>query len=117
MELIMVELDKLFQDILNFLGDSTIENGIDMIDNLAELVIKQLQDEEYQASKYRNDRNETIHYFDTILNFKKTGLSLSMDHLLQYTNLSKKRIYPYPNYSGIVISIPKRLSELSVYNV
>ncbi len=112
MELMSVELDMLFQEILTFLDDSTIEISIGMIKNLAEIVIEQLHNEKYHASKYRNDRNETIHYFDTILNFDKTGLSLSKEHLLQFTNLSKKRIYPYPNYSGIVISIPAKLSDL-----
>ncbi len=107
-----VELDVLFQEILNFLDDSTVETGVSMIKKLAELAIEQLQNAEYNASKYKNDRNETIHYFDTILNFEKTGLSLSMKHLMQFTNLSKKRIYPYPNYSGIVISIPENLSDL-----
>ena len=92
MELISIELDKLFQEILNFLNGSTIENGVNMIDKLAMYVMKQLEDDKYQASKYRNDRNETIHYFNTFKNFKNTGLSFSMDHLVQHTNLSKKRI-------------------------
>ena len=115
MELISVEIDSLFQEILHFLDNSTIDNSVAMIDKLAEYVMKQLEADKYQASKYRNDKNETIHYFNTIRNFKNTGLSFSMDHLVQHTNLSKKRIYPYPNYSGIVISIPEKLSDLSDY--
>jgi hypothetical protein len=114
MEMISVELDVLFQEILHFLDNSAIDRSVDMIDKLAECVMKQLEDNKYQASKYRNDRNETIHYFKTIKNFKNTGLSFSKDHLVQHTNLSKKRIYPYPNYSGIVISIPEDLSDYNL---
>ncbi|MCH8907658.1 MAG: hypothetical protein IH840_11255 [Candidatus Heimdallarchaeota archaeon] len=62
---------------------------------------------DYTAGKYRQDRNEIQGFFEAIEKFAKTGLPLSLEHLNAIIDDYKKRILPYPHYSGIKVDIPE----------
>ncbi|MCE7734694.1 MAG: hypothetical protein GPJ54_07450 [Candidatus Heimdallarchaeota archaeon] len=77
---------------------------------LGHIVKKQLQ--KYNEGNYRTDRNEITGFFDAIEKFSITQLPITLDHFQSLINDYKKRIHPYPHYSGIVVSVPENLANL-----
>lgn len=78
---------------------------------LGKIVKEQLQ--KYTEGNYRNDRNEISGFFDAIEKFAITQLPITLDHFQSLINDYKKRIHPYPHYSGIVVLVPANLDNLN----
>lgn len=81
---------------------------------LGKIITKQLQT--YTEGNYRTDRNEIIGFFDAIEKFSITQLPITLDHFQSLINDYKRRIHPYPHYSGIVVLVPVNLDNLNHLN-
>lgn len=81
---------------------------------LSSIVKKQL--EKYNEGNYRADRNEIMGFFDAIEKFSATQLPITLEHFQSLINNYKRRIHPYPHYSGIIISVPENLENLNEYH-
>ena len=110
MNWVKLELIPLFELIYEKSGGWKTEQVVKNTVNLGELVKKQLID--YQEGKFRSDRNETLGFFDAIEKFSSTNLPISLDHFQSLVNDYKKRILPYPHYSGIMVQVPENLIGL-----
>ena len=78
---------------------------------IGRIVKKQL--EKYRDGNYRADRNEITGFFDAIEKFSITQLPITLDHFQSLINNYMRRIHPYPHYSGIKVSVPQNLEELT----
>ena len=83
--------------------------------SLGEIIRFQL--EEYQDGKFRSDRNETLGFFDSMDKFASTNLQISLDHFQTLVLDYKRRILPYPHYSGIKLKVPENLENLDTISV
>jgi len=68
--------------------------------------------EKYKEGNYRSDRNEIYGFFEAIEKFSTTQLPITLEHFQSLITDYKKRIHPYPHYSGIVVSVPENLEDL-----
>ena len=102
-----LELVPLFDKILEKIEEWDPTEIINKILEVGDSVIDQINSRYLDEERYRVDRNEVVNYFKSIKRFNESGLPFSLDHLKQLTERTKKRISPYPHYSGIVLDIDK----------
>ena len=96
-------LEKLKQESASWLPETVLERVIQLGKNL------EPQLDAYVDGKYRQDRNEITGFFDAVTKFAKTGLPISLDHLNSLIDDYKKRILPYPHYSGMTVQVSDNL--------
>jgi hypothetical protein len=99
-------LDLLSETSKSWDPDNVISNTL----ILAKSLRKQL--DKFQDGNYRADRNEILGFFDAIERFSHTDLPFTLEHYQALINDYKRRILPYPHYSGIKISVVENLSNL-----
>lgn len=110
MNWLKMELIPLFELIYSKSSEWKPEQVVTNTVNLGEIVKSQL--DQYQDGKYRSDRNEIVGFFEAIEKFSLTALPISLEHFQSLVNDYKKRILPYPHYSGIIIQVPEDLMDL-----
>ncbi len=110
MNWLKMELIPLFELIYSKSSQWKAEQVVTNTVNLGEIIKSQL--DKYREGRYRSDRNETIGFFEAIEKFSLTALPITLEHFQSLVNDYKKRILPYPHYSGIVIQVPEDLMNL-----
>lgn len=100
-----LELVPLFDKMLAKIEEWDPAKIIGKIMEIGENVMEQINSDYSDDERYRVDRNEVKNYFESIKRFNDLGLPFNLDHLRQLTEMTRKRISPYPHYSGIIIEI------------
>lgn len=110
-----LELISLFDFLQQSAEEWNIESVLDNTIKLGNLIKPQL--DEYSNGKYRSDRNEVLGFFEAIEKFRMTDLPIGLDHYKDLIAKYKKRILPYPHYSGITVKIPADLKNLNSMDI
>lgn len=109
-----MELIPLFDEIEKYAGIWPSEEVLDNTIKLGSMLKPQLK--EFSDGKFRSDRNETLGFFEAIEKFRETNLPIDLDFFRSLVKKYRKRIMPYPHYSGIKLKVPSDLSNMDSFN-
>jgi len=104
-----MELGSLIDYILSNCENWDNNNIIPKVKEIGLIVEKQINEKYMSDDKYRVDRNEILSFFEQIKKSEELGIPFSLEHFKQITIMTKKRIRPYPHYSGIKVEIEENL--------